>query len=200
MRKLLVATTNPMKAGEMVEILAGAGLDLDILTLTDFPGAPPVDETGETFEDNARLKARAAVAHSGLVAIADDGGLVIDALDGAPGVHSHRFLGEKTTFMAKMGHILTLMQDVAEERRTCRFVCAVAIMTPDGRIFDFEGTCEGRIGHEMRGTGGFGYDPIFRLPNSNMHMAELTPEQKHAISHRGKALDRASNCLRTVFN
>jgi XTP/dITP diphosphohydrolase len=196
MPRLLVATTNRKKSGEMVQILTAAELDFDIVTLADLPDAPPVEETGETFMENAHLKARAAVAQTGLLAIADDGGLVIDALDGAPGVHSHRFLGDNATFNEKMDRILTLLSHVPDENRTCRFVCAVVIATPDGSTFECIGTCEGRIAHEKRGAHGFGYDPIFLFPENHRHMAELLPEQKHKVSHRGKALSCAVEHLR----
>jgi XTP/dITP diphosphohydrolase len=188
MPRLLIATTNRKKGGEMVQILTAADLDFELVTLADFPDAPPVEETGETFMENAHLKARAAVAQTGLLSIADDGGLVIDALDGAPGVHSHRFLGENATFDEKMDRILELLRSVPDEKRSCRFACAVVIATPDGRTFECTGTCEGRIAHEKRGANGFGYDPIFLFPEQNQHMAELSPEEKHKVSHRGRAL------------
>jgi XTP/dITP diphosphohydrolase len=183
----------------MVQILAAAGLGLEILTLADFPGAPPVEETGDTFPANARLKAVAARELSGLTSIADDGGLVIDALGGAPGVHSHRFLGESASFDEKMDRILEMLREVPEERRTCRFACAVVIAASDGRTFACEGICEGRIGSEKRGAGGFGYDPIFLLPQTGCHMAELTPQEKHSLSHRGSALACAVPILRRLF-
>src|SRR5690349_21497309 len=122
--QLLVATTNLKKGAEMLQILGSAGLEMHIVTLADYPDAPPVEETGTTFMENARLKARAAVEYTGLLSIADDGGLVIDALDGAPGVYSHRFLGENTSFSDKMDGVLRMLSDVPDERRTCRFVCA----------------------------------------------------------------------------
>lgn len=199
-RKLLVATTNIKKGGEMVQILREADLGVEIVTLADFPPAPPVDETGETFMANAHLKAIAAVAQTGLVSIADDGGLVIDALDGRPGVKSHRFLGAETSFPVKMTRILEMMDGVPEERRTCRFQCAVVIATPDGQTFESMGTCEGRIGHEMKGTHGFGYDPIVYVLTAGRHMAELLPEEKHKISHRGQALAQAVPHLRALFS
>lgn len=198
-RKLLIATTNPRKGREMAEILGAADLGLEFVTLADFPGMPSVEETGETFLENARLKAAAAAEHSGLVSIADDGGLVVDALGGQPGVHSHRFLGEKTAFPEKMTAILERMRDVPEAERACRFQCAVVIVAPDGPTVSCMGTCEGRIAHEMRGTYGFGYDPIFLLPEIGRHMAELPPEEKHRISHRGKALACAVEALRRLF-
>ncbi len=198
-KSLLIATTNRKKAGEMVQIITGVGLDVTLLTLADFPDAPVVEETGATFVENARLKALAGVHHTGLICIADDGGLVIDALDGQPGVHSHRFLGEHTSFVEKMERILELLRATPDAERTCRFRCAVTIATPEGRIFDSEGVCEGRIAHEMRGEHGFGYDPIFLLPERGKHMAELAPEEKHAISHRGKALAEAVPTLVRLF-
>ena len=195
----MVATTNVRKGGEMIEILRATDLDFEIVTLANFPDAPPVDETGETFMANAYLKAEAAIAQTGLLSISDDGGLVIDALDGAPGVKSHRFLGENTPFAEKMDKILEMMQDVPDEQRTCRFQCAVVIALPDGRRFECLGTCEGRIAHARCGDFGFGYDPIFYFPTLGKHMAELPPEQKHQISHRGKAMACATQILREVF-
>jgi len=198
-RKLLIATTNPRKGAEMAQILGAADLGLEFATLADFPDMPPVEETEETFLENARLKAEAAARHSGLVAIADDGGLVIDALGGQPGVHSHRFLGEATTFPEKMAAILDKMRDVPEAGRACRFQCAVVIATPAGAAVSCMGTCEGQTAREMRGAFGFGYDPIFLLPALGRHMAELPPEEKHRISHRGQALACAVAALRKLF-
>ena len=197
-RTLLVATTNLKKGGEMVQILQTAELGLAIVTLADFPPMPPVEETGETFMANAHLKADAALAYTGVMSIADDGGLIIDALDGRPGVKSHRFLGEDTPFTVKMERILEMMRDVPDERRTCRFQCAVVITTPQGISYECMGTCEGRIAHEQKGSYGFGYDPIVYIPEKGRHMAELPPEEKHTISHRGKALAQAIAYLRQL--
>ena len=198
-RKLLIATTNLKKGAEMAEILKAVDLGIAFTSLADYPEAPEVDETGDTFLANAYLKARAAVELTGLVSIADDGGLCIDALDGSPGVKSHRFLGYDTPFSEKMTRILEMMKDVPEAQRTCRFQCAVVVTTPDGRRFDCMGICEGRVGHEMRGEHGFGYDRIFVLPETGRHMAELSPLEKHQVSHRGKALAQAVIALRTLF-
>ena len=195
---LLVATANLKKGGEMVEILRGANLGLNIVTLADLPPMPPVEETGDTFSANAHLKADAALAHTGVLSIADDGGLVIDALDGQPGVKSHRFLGENTSFDAKMDRILEMMRDVPDEQRTCRFQCCVVIAGPNGEAYECVGICEGRVAHEKRGLYGFGYDPIVYLPEVGRHMAELLPEQKHKISHRGRALAQAVTYLRQL--
>ena len=197
--KLLIATTNLKKRGEMAEILGAADLDIALVSLADFPSAPEVDETGATFLENAYLKAAAAVDLTGLVSIADDGGLCIDALGGSPGVHSHRFLGMETSFADKMTRILQMMEGLPDPERTCRFQCAVVVLTPDGRRFDCMGVCEGKVGTEMRGDRGFGYDPIFVLPESGIHMAELSPHEKHRISHRGKALAQAVTALRTIY-
>jgi len=198
-RKLLVATTNVKKGGEMIAILHAANLGIDIVTLADFPAAPPVEETGDTFIANAHLKAAAGVAQTGSVAIADDGGLVIDALDGLPGVKSHRFLGEETPFAEKMARILEMMKDVPDPLRACRFQCAVVIAAPGGQTYECMGVCEGRVAHELRGAHGFGYDPIVLLPELGRHMAELPPEEKHKISHRGRALACAVPHLRRIF-
>jgi XTP/dITP diphosphohydrolase len=197
--RLLVATTNARKGREMLQILSASGLDIELVTLAAYPDAPEVQETGDTFVDNSRLKAIAGVELSGLVTIADDGGLCIDALDGLPGVKSHRFLGAETGFPEKMAYILDRLKDTPEADRSCRFHSAVVIATPDGRQFTCEGTCEGRIGYEMTGSYGFGYDPIFYLPEMGRYMAELTPEDKHAISHRGKALACAVERLKELF-
>ena len=199
MRKLMIATRNVKKRGEMQQILGAAGLNLELLTLDNFPDAPDVEETGKTFMENARLKAFSAVAATGLTAIADDGGLCIDALDGQPGVKSHRFLGEDTPFSEKMAKILEMLRDVPEEARTCRFQSAVVIATPDGQAFECLGVCEGRIAPSMGGEFGFGYDPIFFLPELGKRMAELPPEEKHQISHRGKSLACATEQLRRLL-
>jgi XTP/dITP diphosphohydrolase len=197
-KPIVIATTNIKKGGEMEQILTTALPHLTFVRLSEFPDAPDVDETGETFMENAHLKAAAVAKHTGLTAIADDGGLVIDALDGAPGVKSHRFLGEQTPFSEKMARVLEMLRDVPDDRRTCRFECAVVIATPDGQTWECRGICEGRIAHEMRGSHGFGYDPIFFVPELGKHMAELTPEEKHRISHRGKALACAAEQLRKL--
>ena len=183
----------------MEQILSMAELSLDLRTLTDFPDYPDVDEVGETFEENALLKAGAAAAYTGLPSIADDGGLVIDALDGQPGVKSHRFLGENTSFPDKMTRILEMMRDVTGAKRSCRFHCCAAIVIPGQEPFIAKGICEGFVADTMSGTNGFGYDPIFYLPELHKHMAELSPEEKHRISHRGKALTLAVEYLKTNY-
>lgn len=181
----------------MAQILSETGLQ--ILAMADFPDVNfEVEETGRTYMENAELKARTATALTGHVCIADDAGLEIDALGGEPGLHSRRFLGEDTPFSIKMDRILEMLKDVPDEQRGCRFSCAVAIAAPDRRVFHCTGICEGRVAREKRGDYGFGYDPIFYLPTLGKHMAELPPEEKHKISHRGQALECASQVLQSL--
>ena len=182
----------------METLLSGSGLE--ILTLSDFPDADlNVEETGCTYAENAEIKALSALSSTGLVCISDDAGLEIDALDGQPGVYSKRFLGEKTSFPEKMKRIIELLNETPDEERGCRFRCAVVIAAPDGTVIHCEGVCEGRIAREIKGEYGFGYDPIFLLPEIGLHMAELEPEQKHLISHRGRALTVAREELKRLF-
>jgi XTP/dITP diphosphohydrolase len=150
---------------------------------------PSPDEDGETFEANARIKARAAFERFGLAALADDSGLEVDALDGEPGVYSSRYAGECATDAENNRRLLLALQDVSETRRTARFRCTMVLIAPDGSEVVADGTCEGRIGLAPRGEGGFGYDPLFE-PDATpgRTMAELTMAEKNAISHRGAAL------------
>jgi XTP/dITP diphosphohydrolase len=197
-RKLVIATGNVSKGREMAEILRDTGLE--ILTLADFPDVDDnIEEIGSTYLENAELKAVAAAQAIGLVSIADDAGLEIDALGGRPGLYSRRFLGEQTPFSAKMDHILEVMKDTPDDQRGCRFNCGVAIALPDGPVYHCTGICEGRIAREKRGEYGFGYDPIFLVPELGKHMAELPPEVKRKISHRGKALACADERLIALF-
>jgi XTP/dITP diphosphohydrolase len=196
---LVVATNNRKKGVEMSQILAD--LPLKIMTLSDFPHIQSeVEETGATYKENAALKALAGVRETGLVCIADDAGLEIDALEGQPGLYSKRFLGEDRPFPEKMKRILELMKDMPDEGRGCRFRCSVVIASPDGEQVHCEGICEGKIAREIKGEYGFGYDPIFYIPELKKHMAELTPNEKHLISHRGKALACARVVLMRLFN
>jgi len=188
MTRLVIATHNRKKAGEMVTILSRRFPWLEILTLADFPGAPEPEETGETYSDNAVIKAESAAAFTGECSLADDAGLEIDALPDELGPLSKRFEGEETTFAEKMAVVLERMKGVPEEGRGARFRCCVAFAGPGIRTEVFEATCEGRIAFEPSGTGGFGYDPIFWLPERGCTMASLTAEEKHEISHRGKVL------------
>lgn len=189
MRTLVIATHNRKKAGEMIQILSERLPSLELKTLADYEGAVEPEETGTTYVENAKIKAGSAARFTGEWALADDAGLEIDALYGAPGLHSKRFEGEDTPFPQKMAKILELMEDVPEDKRTARFRCCIALVAPGGHDAKaFEATCEGRIAREPSGGGGFGYDPIFFLPTLGCTMADLTAQQKHSISHRGKVL------------
>lgn len=172
----------------MTTILGGRFPDLEVVTLAAYPGAPEPDETGTTYAENAVIKAEGAAAFTGEWCVADDAGLEIDAIPGELGVFSKRFAGEETPFPEKMKIILDRLQGVPDDQRAARFRVCVALAKTGHDTRAFEATCEGRIAHEPSGNGGFGYDPIFWLPEKGCTMADLTAEQKHAISHRGKVL------------
>ena len=183
--KLVLASKNRHKLVEMQTILGQLGLEV---VLENEVGVDvDVEETGTTFEENALLKAKAVMEASGMAAIADDSGLEVDALNGAPGVYSARY-GGKDSDAARTAYLLENMADVPEEKRTARFVSAIACALPDGRIVTARGTCEGRILFQTRGDNGFGYDPVFYVPELGMTFAEADGAQKNAISHRGNAL------------
>ena len=184
--RLLLASGNRKKSAEVVAILReAAGGDLEVLTLADFPGLESPEETGATFVENARIKARAGAAGSGLPTLGEDSGLAVDALGGAPGVYSARYAegGDR----ARWEKLLREMAGVPAGERGARDVAAAVLALPDGREVIAEGTCEGRIADAARGEGGFGYDPVFLLPDGRT-MAELSAAEKDAISHRGRAL------------
>lgn len=186
--RLVIATHNRKKAGEMVTILSRRFPDLEILTLADYPEAPEPEETGSTYAENAAIKADSACEATGEICIADDAGLEVDAMGGQPGLYSKRFAGEETPFSEKMRVILDNLAGMCAEQRAARFRCCVAIARPNEKSEVYEATCEGRIAEEPSGAGGFGYDPIFYLPELGCTMADLAADQKHAISHRGKVL------------
>lgn len=199
MRTLLVATNNRSKGAEMKRILRSLlRTDWDVVLLPDFGEFPEPEETGETYSQNALIKAEAAMRQTGEICIADDAGLEIDALDGAPGVHSKRFNGAGTSFKNKMDRVLELMKDVANEHRTARFNCWVAVAVPGQRSQLFHAEREGMIAREPHGEGGFGYDPIFFLTDLGRTMAELSPAEKDATSHRGKVLRAAAQFINTL--
>ncbi len=199
MTPLVVATHNPKKAGEMVRILSLALPDRRLLTLADYPGAPEPDETGATYEANALIKVRSAVLATGEECVADDAGLEIDALDGAPGVLSKRFLGADLPWPEKNARVLEMLSGVPPGRRDARFRCWVALGAPqggsEGEERTFEGVLEGRIAPAASGAGGFGYDPIFLLPDGRT-LADLAPDEKHRVSHRGRVLAKLVAHLR----
>ena len=183
--KLVLASKNKHKLVEMQTILDQLGLE--VVLESEVGVDVDVDETGTTFEENAALKAKAVMEASGMAAIADDSGLEVDALNGAPGVYSARY-GGKESDAARTAFLLENMVDVPEEKRTARFVSAIACALPDGRMVTARGTCEGVILFRTRGDNGFGYDPVFYVPEIGMTFAEADGERKNAISHRGNAL------------
>jgi XTP/dITP diphosphohydrolase len=190
---LVIATHNRKKAGEMVTILSQRFPHLTIKTLADYEGAPEPEETGTTYRENAAIKAESAFAFTGEWCVADDAGLEIDFLDGAPGLYSKRFGGEDLPFPEKIALILEKLGDT--ENRGARFRCNVAVKGPGIETEVFEATCEGKIGVEPSGNGGFGYDPIFRPDGLDCTMADLTAAEKHQISHRGKVLKLVGDYL-----
>ena len=185
MKRIVVATRNPGKLREIREALAG--LPVELVAADEIPGAPEVEELGETFFDNAAQKALALARHSGLPALADDSGLEVEALGGAPGVYSARYAGPECDFDKNMRKVLEELQGVPDDKRAARFVCVIALCRPGHEPQAFHGECPGRIGHERRGRGGFGYDPIFFMQGQDKTFAELTPEEKNTISHRALA-------------
>lgn len=187
-QNVVLATRNAGKIKELNALLAPLGVR--VLGLDEFPDIGEIPETGETFCDNARIKARTVCQATGLVSLADDSGLCVDALSGAPGVHSARFSGEQATDAANNAKLLAALAHVPERDRTCRFVSVVVAASPDGRELTAEGTWEGRVLATPAGEGGFGYDPLFFDPTVGKSAAELTPGEKNARSHRGKALAR----------
>ncbi|MDI6870469.1 MAG: XTP/dITP diphosphatase [Bacillota bacterium] len=195
---LVVASRNRHKVEELRQLLAG--LPVEVRSLADYPEAPEVVEDGDTFAENAVKKARAAVAFTGEWALADDSGLEVDALGGEPGVRSARFAGEPRDDARNNAKLLALLAAVPPERRTARFRCVVALAGPGGELEVVEGAVEGRIVEELRGTGGFGYDPLFLLPDLGRTMAELTPEEKNLLSHRGRAMAALATQLRKRFS
>jgi XTP/dITP diphosphohydrolase len=192
--RLLVATTNRDKVREIRSLLAGTPVDL--LTLSDLPPVAEPEETGETFQDNARLKARYYANHSGLLTVAEDSGLVIDALDGEPGVRSARFLRPDASYPERFAAIFERLAQNPHRPRTARFVCAVTVVDGDLIAFETTGTVEGTIAHAATGGRGFGYDPIFYFPPYKATLAEVDEEHKLAIAHRGQAFRALAEWIR----
>lgn len=165
-----------------------ADLGLEILSLKDAGITADVEENGMTFEENARIKAKEIMKLTGEIVLADDSGLEIDALNGEPGIYSARYMGHDTSYHTKNQNLLSRLEGKTGQERSARFVCAIAAAFPDGRVITTRGVMEGQIGYEERGENGFGYDPIFYLPEYGCYSAELPPEEKNKLSHRGKAL------------
>lgn len=184
--RLIIATGNEDKVREIDEILEGTGFEAISMKQAGFN--PDIVEDGKTFEENALKKAMAVHELSGEYVMADDSGLCIDALDGAPGIYSARFCGEDSTYEEKFKKIFEMLADVPEEKRTAQFVCAIAVVKPDGSSFTVRGECRGVLHEKPAGENGFGYDPIFYVPEFGMTTAQMDPEVKNSISHRGRAL------------
>jgi len=187
-RTLLIGSKNLKKAKELAEILAR--LPWEVKSLADFPDIPEAAETAETFEQNALDKAAAYARQTGLWCVADDSGLIVDALDGAPGVYSARYAGGHGDDAANRARLLRELAGVPEPKRTARFVCCAALVTPEGDTHVEIGTVEGRIIHEERGAMGFGYDPLFVPEGKERTFAEMPADEKHTISHRGRAFGK----------
>lgn len=184
-RRLLLATKNQGKVQELKRLLEGTGVE--VVDLSHFPGIEMPEETGRTFEENARIKALAVASASGLWALADDSGLLVDALGGEPGVHSARWTGEHATDETNNARLLERLAGVPAEQRTARFVSAVALCSTSGECVVRRGACEGVIGTAIHGSGGFGYDPLFYSPEEKATFAELSASRKNEISHRARA-------------
>lgn len=187
MKKIIVATGNEGKMKEIRQILGGENVEIVSLKDENLQDVEIVED-GKTFEENALIKASTISKLTGTMVLADDSGLEVDYMDKAPGVYSARYLGEDTPYTVKNNHIIDELKDAEGEERSARFVCVIACVLPDGRSITTRGTIEGQIGYEEKGSNGFGYDPIFYLPERGCTTAELSPEEKNKISHRGKAL------------
>ncbi len=186
--RIVFATGNANKVREIKAILAD--LNMEVLSMKEAGVYAEAEENGATFAENAVIKAKDIAAKvSDVIVMADDSGLVVDALNREPGIYSARYLGEDTSYSIKNANIIERLEGIPVEGRSARFVCAIAAVLPDGRVLSTEGTIEGYIGYEERGNGGFGYDPIFMVPEYGCSTAELSAEAKNAISHRGKALN-----------
>lgn len=194
---LVLATNNRDKVRELRHALDG--LPVRILTCDDYPGLPEVVEDGATLEENSLKKARALCEATGLPAVADDTGLEVDALDGAPGVYSSRFAGPDVSYEENVRELLRRMKGVPKSKRTARFRCVIALVEPGGAEVLVDGVCEGTILDEPRGAGGFGYDPVFLIPSRGRTFAELSVEEKNEISHRGLAMARMRRVLSERF-
>ena len=194
MDKIIFATGNEGKMKEVRMILEDLGLP--VLSLKDAGITADVEENGTTFEENAQIKAKAIMEMTGALVLADDSGLEVDALDKEPGIYSARYMGHDTSYHIKNQNIIDRLEGKVGEERSARFVCAIAAAFPDGRVLITRGTMEGQIGYEEKGENGFGYDPIFYLPEYGVTSAEIPIEKKNEISHRGKALEAMKKALK----
>ena len=193
-KKLIFATGNEGKMKEIREILAD--MDVEVVSMKEAGIHADIVEDGNSFEENAEIKAKTICEMTGEITLADDSGLEIDYLNKEPGIYSARYMGEDTSYRIKNGNLIQRLEGVPDEKRTARFVCAVAAAFPDGTVKTVRETMEGRIGYEEKGENGFGYDPIFYLPEYGCTSAELSMEEKNKISHRGKALRAIRDVLK----
>ena len=198
MAKLLLATKNKAKVSEYRSLLRDIAYEL--VTPQEMAISVTVAEVGQSLEENARLKATTLATSSQLITMADDSGLEVDALGGEPGVLSARYAGEQASNSQRINYLLERLKGVPREKRTARFRCVIAIAAPDGQVELCHGECPGLITFEPRGEQGFGYDPIFYLPQLNKTMAELSPEEKNQVSHRGQAARKAARYLERLRN
>ena len=196
MDKIVFATTNAGKIKEIKEIRAD--FDVEVASMKEMNITADIEENGATFEENSLIKARAVSKLTGLPALADDSGLEVDYLNGEPGIYSARYLGRDTDYDYKNNYIIKKLKDAKDEERSARFVCVISLVLPDGREFVKKGVMEGRIGYEIKGENGFGYDPIFYLPGYGKTSAEISAEEKNKISHRGKALSAMKELIASL--
>ena len=196
MDKIVFATTNAGKIKEIKEILSD--FDVEVVSMKEMNITADIEENGATFEENSLIKARAVSKLTGLPALADDSGLEVDYLNGEPGIYSARYLGRDTDYDYKNNYIIKKLKEAKGEERSARFVCVISLVLPDGREFVKKGVMEGRIGYEIKGENGFGYDPIFFLPEYGKTSAEISAEEKNKISHRGKALSAMKELIASL--
>ncbi|MCD6319988.1 MAG: XTP/dITP diphosphatase [Candidatus Desulfofervidaceae bacterium] len=196
--KLVLATKNKGKIVEIVEIIADLP-QIEVLSIADFPELPPIEETGKNFKENAILKAKTVARFTGHWTLADDSGLTVAYLNGAPGIYSARYAGENATDEENNAKLLAVLKDVPMEKRQAAFVCVMALCSPGGECYTCEGRCEGLIALAPKGSHGFGYDPLFYVPAYGKTMAELGPEVKNKISHRAAALKQLKPLLQKVL-
>lgn len=194
--EIVLASGNKGKIAEFQRLLAD--MDIQVHSLSEYPEIGDIVEDGHSFAENALIKARVVAQATGKLALADDSGLMVDALDGAPGIYSARFAGEQRDDAANNAKLLELMSTVPDEQRTAEFFCVIALVLPDGREYTVEGSCPGKILRELKGQGGFGYDPLFLVEQLQKTFAQLTMEEKNSVSHRGKANSKAVQIIRQL--
>jgi XTP/dITP diphosphohydrolase len=198
LKKIVFATGNKGKVKEIQMILADLGVE--VTTMKEEGIFVDVEENGTTYEENAMIKAREVAKYTDTIVMADDSGLEIDYLNKEPGIYSARYMGENTSYRIKNSNLIDRLAGVPDELRTARFVCAIAAVLPDGKELTTRGVIEGRIGYEEKGENGFGYDPIFYVPEFGKTTAELTEEEKNQVSHRGRALEIMKEELKKYAN